>query len=89
MKENLIEDNLVNNNDNSSVELNSSDRKDSYFINQFSDVAQKVMNKNSNAMISKTIHQIQKANKLRRYKIGLLFYIIYILVDTAELVLCI
>jgi len=87
MKENLIEDNLVNNNDNSSVELNSSDRKDSYFINQFSDVAQKVMNKNSNAMISKTIHQIQKANKLRRYKIGLLFYIIYILVDTAELVL--
>jgi drug/metabolite transporter (DMT)-like permease len=38
-------------------------------------------------MISKTIRQIQKANKLRRYKIGLLFYIVYNLVDTSELVL--
>ena len=86
MKENLVDNNLIIS-DNNSVELNRNDTKDSFFMNQFSDITKQVMNKNSKAMISKTIRQIQKANKLRRYKIGLLFYIVYNLVDTSELVL--
>lgn len=86
MKENLVDNNLIIS-DNNSVELNRNDTKDSFFMNQFSDITKQVMNKNSKAMISKTISQIQKANKLRRYKIGLLFYIVYNLVDTSELVL--
>ena len=86
MKENLVDNNLIIS-DNDNFELNRNDTKDSFFMNQFSDITKQVMNKNSKAMISKTIRQIQKANKLRRYKIGLLFYIVYNLVDTSELVL--
>ena len=39
--------------------------------------------------IQKTMRQIKKVNKLHRYKIGLIFFSIYLLVDIAELILTI
>ena len=46
----------------------------------------KVENKNQNELIRKKIKHLKKTNKLFRYKIGLIFYIIYIVTNLVELI---
>ena len=87
MKENLIEDNIIIEN-NSNSGQNKDNIPDNSFIRSIVEISNQNINKNSK-MIKKKMHHIKKQSKLHRYKIGLIFYIIYIFVDIAELILTI
>ena len=88
MKENLIEDNIIIEN-NLNTGQNKDNIPDNSFIRSIVEISNQNMNKKSSKMLKKTMHHIKKQSKLHRYKIGLIFYIIYIVVDIAELVLTI
>ena len=53
---------------------------------QQSNVLLKRPKKSSELMLRKTMRHIKKTNKLHRYKIGLIFYIIYIIVNLIDLI---
>ena len=82
MKENDNESNLITNNNN-----NEDNQTDTTFIRRFEEITKK--NKNHNTNLKKRINQMKKANKLHRYKIGLIFFIIYLSINIAELILTI
>ena len=77
MKEHLIEDNNDNKNIISKHDNINNDRKD---------MPLKVDNKTSELILRRTIRHMKKSNKLHRYKIGLIFYIIYISTCLIELI---
>ena len=87
MKENLVETNLVNNemtikeNNNENIKLNP-------LINQISE-NQNTMSKNSSKKYNRAINQMKKVNKLHRYKIGIIFYVVYTVIDISELIVTI
>ena len=87
MRENLVETNLINNEINTKDD--NGDNRDSSFIKRASKIKQKTIIPKSSKIYNKAIHQIKKVNKLHRYKIGLIFYIIYILLDISELIVTI
>ena len=82
MKENDNESNLITNNNN-----NEDNQTDTTFIRRFEEITKK--NKSHNTNLKKRINQMKKANKLHRYKIGLIFFIIYLSINIAELILTI
>ena len=82
MKENDNESNLITNNNN-----NEDNQTDTTFIRRFEEITKK--NKNHNTNLKKRINQMKKANKLHRYKIGIIFFIIYLSINIAELILTI
>ena len=82
MKENLIGDN--NSNMNNSYRPNNINNAS--IVNHLNNIPLKGDNKSSELMLRKTIRHIKKSNKLHRYKIGLIFYIIYISVYLIELI---
>ena len=88
MKENLIEDNIILEN-NINIGQNKDNIRDNSFIRSIVEITNQNMNKKSSKMLKKTMHHIKKQSKLHRYKIGLIFYIIYIFVDIVELILTI
>ena len=83
MKENLIENDNI---------LNNEDIQDKNKIIMKSDNIHKITRSNirrQSRKIQRTIRQIKKVNKLHRYKIGLIFLIIYLIVEITELILTI
>ena len=85
MKENLIE-NSDDNSDN--VQGTSNINTESLKKNE-NIMPLKEDKKPSDLMLRKTIRHIKKSNKLHRYKIGLVFYIVYISVCLIELIVTI
>ena len=85
MKENLLNDNNDNSYYHESV-LPSENINNVSLIKHMNDLPLKVQNKESEQMIRKTIRHIKKTNKLHRYKIGLIFYTIYIVISVVELI---
>jgi drug/metabolite transporter (DMT)-like permease len=82
MKENLIENDFTD-----SIYLNDNIHNASLVkLNAMPLKSENTENKPSNAMIRKKIRQLKKTNKLYRYKIGLVFYIIYIATNLLELI---
>ena len=82
MKENLINDTIENGD---TYFLNDKIRNAS-LVNHMNEMPLKTENKSSEAMIRKTLRHMKKTNKLHRYKIGLIFYIIYIIVNLVEII---
>ena len=85
MKENLIEDNNDNNDNNANIQTQENNFNIS-LEKQQDNVSLKRDKKTTQLMLRKTIKHMKKTNKLHRYKIGLIFYIIYIVVDLIELI---
>lgn len=88
MKEKLVEDNLISDKNTYSGQ-NNEIMRDSSFIRNIVKISNPNMNRRNSEIFINKIRQIKKANKLHRYKIGLIFYIIYIAVDVVELILTI
>ena len=88
MKENLVETNLINNemaikeNNNENIKLNP-------LINQISEINQNAMSKNPSKKYNSSINQMKKISKLRRYKIGIIFFVVYAIIDISELIVTI
>ena len=82
MKENLIEDN----NDSKNSILRTDNINNASLINHISELPLKEDNKSPELMLRKTIKHIKKTSKLHRYKIGLIFYVIYISTCLIELI---
>ena len=83
MKENLIE----SSDDNSNNNKKGSDIDNTSLKKNENAMALKGNIKSSEIMLRKTIRHIKKSNKLHRYKIGLVFYMIYISVSIIELII--
>ena len=75
--------------DNLNTDQNSNNIRDSLFIRSMVAIKDQNKNRKSSKMFNRKILQIKKENKLHRYKIGLIFYIIYIAVEISELILTI
>ena len=87
MRENIGEEKLINN----EIKINQNKNEniiDNSLINQISEV-QNIMNKNSSTKYNKSFQPMKKVNKLHRYKIGIIFYVIYIALDIVELIVTI
>ena len=82
MKENLINDNI----DNSYTNFLNEKIRNASLVKHMNEMPLKTENKSSDVMLRKTLRHIKKTNKLHRYKIGLIFYIIYIIVNLVELI---
>ena len=94
---NLVEDNEDNNlvEDNNSIEDNNNNERNSKIkpnninnaslLEHMNDIPLKE-GKSPELMLRKTIRHMNKTNKLHRYKIGLIFYIIYISTYLVELI---
>jgi drug/metabolite transporter (DMT)-like permease len=90
MKENLIDVNTDNNDNDYIHSLRPSENINNVsLVKHISDMPLKDENKGSELMLRKTINHMKKTNKLHRYKIGLIFYSIYIAVNMVELIVTI
>lgn len=90
MKENLIDVNTDNNDNDYIHSLRPSENINNVsLVKHISDMPLKDDNKGSELMLRKTINHMKKTNKLHRYKIGLIFYSIYIAVNMVELIVTI
>ena len=87
MKENTGQENLINNEINADNITNET-IQDNSLIGRITEV-QKMMNKNPSNKYNKAFHPMKKVNKLHRYKIGIIFYVIYLVLDIAELIVTI
>ena len=88
MKENLIDDNIITNY-NTNEKHDKVNNRNNNLINNIVEMSNQTSPKKSSKIINKAINQIKKVNKLHRYKIGLIFYIIYLIIDMVELILTI
>jgi hypothetical protein len=92
MKENLIDVN-TDNHDNDNDYIRSIRPSDNIhnvsLVKHINDMPIKDESKGSELMLRKTINHMKKTNKLHRYKIGLIFYSIYIVVNLVELIVTI
>ena len=82
MKENLINDNSDSNNS----MLRTDNINNASLIDHIGDLPLKEGHKSPELMFRKTIKHIKKTSKLHRYKIGLIFYVIYISTCLIELI---
>ena len=82
MKENLIDDNS----DGKNSILITDNINNASLIKHISYLPSKEDNKSPELMLRKTIKHIKKSSKLHRYKIGLIFYVIYITTCLIELI---
>ena len=82
MKENLIDDNS----DGKNSILITDNINNASLIKHISYLPSKEDNKSPELMLRKTIKHIKKSSKLHRYKIGLIFYVIYISTCLIELI---
>ena len=81
MKESLIEDS-----NESSDNTKFDNIHNVSLVKHMNDIPLKEENKSSEVILRKTIRHMKKTNKLHRYKIGLIFYIIYISISLVELI---
>ena len=88
MKENLIEEHIIKD-ISITADQNRDSIRDTTFVRDMVEISRQNRNRKASKMFSRKIHQMKKENKLHRYKIGLIFYIIYIVVDISELILTI
>ena len=88
MKENLSENNIILDT-NSEASNNKNNNKDSSFIRNMVEISNQNINRRTSKMLTNKIRQIKKVNKLHRYKIGLIFFIIYMSLDIVEAILII
>ena len=88
MKENLSENNIILDT-NSEASNNQNNNKDSSFIRNMVEISNQNINRRTSKMLTNKIRQIKKVNKLHRYKIGLIFFIIYMSLDIVEAILII
>jgi len=90
MKENLLDVN-TDNNDNDDIHSfrPSENIHNVSLVKHISEMPLKDESKGSDIMLRKTINHMKKTNKLHRYKIGLIFYSIYIVVNLVELIVTI
>ena len=88
MKENLIEEHIIKD-ISITADQNRDSIRDTTFVRDMVEISRQNRNRKASKMFNRKIHQMKKENKLHRYKIGLIFYIIYIVVDISELILTI